>query len=311
MSHRHRQLMHRCDAVSQIIDYFMGQYSPEWVKQEEQNKKKKDRTRIADFENKLYPDLTSFMATFALNFRALKTTPSKENWRPETAFADCPLLEMSDRTRPLFFDREMLVALLKMGYNLEANAEICAHVSWDNADHSALVLSCCSDALLKATAPVHVGNVFTVLDRLLSINDELMFWRVAVLFQQRDFGIFYIVRLFHDPLPNERRDPALLDFLIEWLALTIRSRPLAVGWMVSTRDSWRFNLTDSISSRIRSLKNSGAPEPRVHQMQEHFKLIDQAANNSLPDEIEQFWDPAFSLSAYSIQTVPKDPTFKR
>lgn len=307
LGHRHRQLLHRCDAVAAFVDYFMGQYSPEWTNQESQTKSKKSRQPIADFEKKIYPDLVNFMLAWAACFRSLQISA---NSRPETAFSDCPLLEMTERDKLLFFDREMLVPLIKMGYSVEANLDICAHASFDNIDHSALLLSCSCESLLKATNPQHVGNALAVLDRLLSINDDLLFWRVAVLFQLRDYGIFGVLRMMHEPTPSERRDPSLVDMLIEWLTLTLRNRPVVAGWLVQSRDVWRSYVLDVTSSRLRSLKSSGAPEPRVKEMQQNFALLEQAASHTLPENIDQLWDPTFSLTNYTVHTIPREPARK-
>jgi hypothetical protein len=280
----------------------MGKYSPEWMKMVEQNKgSNKTRTEIADFEKKIYPDLTSFMTAFAVCIRAIKMS-KKELWRPETAFSDCALLPMSDRSRPLFFDREMLVALFKMGYSTEANADIAAHVSWNDEEHSALILSCLAESITKSTTQQHIGNALSVLDRLLGVNDDLMFWRVAVLFQSRDYGFLTLLK--------SSIESSLVEMLIEWLVLNMRNRPFVIGWLLHTRDLWRSNVLDLVANRIRSLKASGAPEQRIQAMQDNFTLLEQVASDSLPEQVEHFWDDTFTLSNYSVHSVPRDPARK-
>jgi hypothetical protein len=138
---------------------------------------------------------------------------------------------LTDSDKRLLFNRDFFVSLIKQGYNVIANAEICCHLSCEDKDRSMWIIDILLELIAKASYS-GCDPMFDVLQPVLTVQDSLSIWRVQYIIRGAPNSVLEIINYY------KARYPKFTLVVIQFLVRLLRDDPLAASYLYSIRDSW-------------------------------------------------------------------------
>jgi len=274
-----------------IVDYYMGPFSP--------YKETVHRVPIGDSPRES-ANLDWFMDLLANVVRTTQTTGFLLTaTRPSTCYPDdegLPLIEMPLKCARLLFNRDYFASMLKQAYSVSTNEIICAHYSWEDEERSFW----CLELIIKhiSGADDHYRVLLPVLESLLSLNDSLQQWRVALALNYKENG------LLHAMDKGSGSNPGFVVAAIGSILKLFYTNGMAAYFMYRGKDYWWPSLENWLTKK-RSYagyewKKVDNPEEKLllfaKQLREALDIITQSLSSSAPTEdkpkIMLTWDNA-------------------
>jgi len=171
-------------------------------------------------------------------------------------------MQPSSRDFKFFFKREFFTSILKYAYNLKANVEMCNYLCWEDNYKSDYILSVCWDNLADPLACGHY--IFEVVDSILSLDDSMAKWRVAVALDQ-ERGLLHTLKVFQDREKRRKDTPININLshtanyyqilvFYDFLWKMILKNTKVAGWIRHIRDYFFREVNSFFEDIIQSLQ---------------------------------------------------------
>jgi ubiquitin C-terminal hydrolase len=294
-----RYLINR-GVIAQMVDYYMGSYSPYYESRHIQ------RTSLGDSS---HMDFKEFVAALANAVCSCYTKVPPDDAAPPplppTACPDEPLLPWSCIDRAFLFNESFFDSLLKQGYNNSAVAKIVQHLAWENMALTVWIAQILFQAMWKCEVR-QFHNTLNVLEELLNVHDSLQVWRIAVLLNYKNGGLLNVMA----KMKNTSDFPALkIDEVLTFLPNLLQSNVLFAGYLFETRQAWAPIVENILLENMRMIQNDKSSKPLTNDKQAELKRYTELLTRYRTfwegnSDIDCIWDSAFSLSNYPVQEIP-------
>lgn len=196
------------------VDYFMGEFSP-FVR--ELPYERQDRTPLGSKVNGESADLRSFFWSMYDLVRCLDVGAS----------VNLPgrLVQPSKLDIEMWEKADMLMSLIKQGYNPDANAFLIGHFCFENKRYTMMFVKMVGEAYFRETSMA----VFEVLLHLLQLSDSFQQYRIETLLH----GVLSVL--------SERKLHSASGIASQLVRLfeLFKSQPMVVSYMLSTKHYWQ------------------------------------------------------------------------
>eukprot|EP01130_Rhizamoeba_saxonica_P015756 TRINITY_DN711_c6_g1_i1.p1 TRINITY_DN711_c6_g1~~TRINITY_DN711_c6_g1_i1.p1 ORF type:complete len:2276 (-),score=421.97 TRINITY_DN711_c6_g1_i1:69-6896(-) len=185
LGQKERRFMNSKELISSLIEYYMGQYSPEWILD-------RDRVKIGvrvEYTDDV-PKLQYLMRSMCHCVLACKP--------PNSNHELYDLLPMSSRDVTFLTRDDFFVSFLKQGYCVQSVIKMVHHMIYDDENRSLMVASSISQSISKAT-DTQIGGVLQIFESILNITDSLQKWRALHFINSPNlnFGILHALELMN------------------------------------------------------------------------------------------------------------------
>jgi len=232
---------------------------------------------------------------------------------PPTSFH--PLMLRYRRDLYFLYQQHFFASLLKLAYNLKSNILICIHLAWEDEKRTEWILS----MLLPHIAVLQCGYLYyvtDVLENLLSLEDSIAQWRVALALNYNNHG--FMQQIFELQIDRDRRKnpyypsavPSTTENILalyKFLFKMISSNPLVAGWIKHTVEDFTKLYQPFFEDVIFSMKKSFKlveNENLLHQTTRLYNEYRAFFNGQLPISVSEY-PPDFSLNNCSVNQIEK------
>jgi len=221
----------------------------------------------------------------------------------------------SQRDLYFLFQQHFFQSLLKQAYNLKANVLICMHLAWEDEKRSEWILS----MLLPHIGVLQCGGlhyVTDVLESLLSLEDSIAQWRVALALNYNNQG--FLDQILNLQIERDRRKspyypstvPTTTENILalyKFLFKMISSNPLVAGWIKHTIEDFTKLYQPFFEDVIFSIQKSFKlveNETILVQTQRLYSDYRAFLNGQLPISVSEY-PPDYSLNNCSVNQIEK------
>uniref|UniRef100_A0A6B2KWG4 USP domain-containing protein n=1 Tax=Arcella intermedia TaxID=1963864 RepID=A0A6B2KWG4_9EUKA len=267
-----RRLLHSFEIISALVDYYMGTFSPEWIKYPRE-----------DINNK---DLTEFMALFSNSILVCRISASSETPSP---FSLPPQLLLWKRDQEFLLKQIFFDSLISQCYDLPANIKICSHLAWESKQHTTYLLRILVPQSFRLDH--RASEVLDVLERVLLLNDSLTKWRIAMAFNSIEgHGILHHLDYYQADYNSRGRltDKFLLYYQFIWKLIN-QSQEISAWLKFNSRDFLRM-LDFYFESYLYFSKFQGESGSSLTQAKALSKSLEAAIKNMVIPADKQYSD---------------------
>lgn len=189
-----RKFLSSKEIVGELVDYYMGPYSPNL---------RVGSTRVRIGETNVPCDLKTFIISLALMVRSQATDGSiKIKQLPPTILdPTVEAIPLSNFDKRMLFDRDFFSNFVKQVHHPASTIEIVSHVAWEDAERSRWFVEILMELVCRSNWD-ECGGYFSILTSLLQIQDSLIKFRVACIFNLNDGGILHTILYYRKRFPK-------------------------------------------------------------------------------------------------------------
>jgi hypothetical protein len=200
---------------------------------------------------------------------------------------------------------DVLSSLIKQAYSVHSNIALCLHLSWEDEDRSALVLSVLMTTIKRGSFD-RLPVVLPVIEQLLAAGDSLKYWRLWIVMSTQGIGVFGLCKDILDGITIDRTQ--MIESLLNFSYSAAQSNPRVAGAIKMKAPEIQAVVTVLCSTLINEVQRDIERLDRTDDQMRLARLseINMRWNSFLVGEsdikVEEF-PSSFDITKHSIQVL--------